>query len=57
MLRVKTIVCPVDFSEFSVKAYDYAYSLAKHYDAELLIEHVIQPLQAAYPYYAFPSAA
>jgi nucleotide-binding universal stress UspA family protein len=53
MLKVKTIVCPVDFSEFSVKAYDYAYSLAKHYNAELLVEHVIQPLQAAYPYYAF----
>ena len=57
MLKVKTIVCPVDFSEFSIKAYDYAYSLAKHYNAELLVEHVIQPLQAAYPYYAFPSAA
>jgi nucleotide-binding universal stress UspA family protein len=54
MLRIERILCPVDFSEPSAKAYDYAYSLAKHYQAELLVEHVVQPLQAAYPYYAFP---
>ncbi len=56
MLKVETIVCPVDFSEFSNKAYDYAYSLAKHYNAKLLVEHVVQPLQVAYPYCTFPEA-
>jgi len=56
-MNFERIVCPVDFSEYSGKAYDYAYSLAKHYGAKLFVEHVVQPLQAAYPYYAFPEAA
>jgi len=56
MVSINKIVCPVDFSEYSTKAYDYAYSLAKHYHAKLLVEHVVQPLPAAYPYYAFPEA-
>jgi len=56
MVNISRIVCPVDFSEYSTKAYDYAYSLAKHYHAKLLVEHVVQPLPAAYPYYAFPEA-
>src|SRR5215472_5001754 len=55
-MNFERIVCPVDFSEYSGKAYDYAYSLAKHYGAKLFVEHVVQPLQAAYPYYAFPEA-
>jgi nucleotide-binding universal stress UspA family protein len=56
MLKFQNIVCPVDFSEFSTRACDYAYSLAKHYGAKLYFEHVVQPLTAAYPYYAFPDA-
>jgi len=55
-MNIERIVCPVDFSEYSGRAYDYAYSLARHYGAKLLVEHVVQPLQAAYPYYAFPEA-
>jgi len=54
MLRIEKILCPLDFSEFSVKAYDYAQSLAQHYGAKLLLQHVVQPLTATYPYYAFP---
>jgi nucleotide-binding universal stress UspA family protein len=56
MLRIEKILCPLDFSEFSVKAYDYAQSLAQHYGAKLLLQHVVQPLTATYPYYAFPDA-
>ncbi|HEV2177566.1 MAG TPA: universal stress protein [Terriglobia bacterium] len=56
MMKIERIVCPVDFSEYSTKAYDYAYSLAKHYRAKLFLEHVVQPLQVPYPYYAFPEA-
>lgn len=56
MLRIEKILCPVDFSEYSLKAYDYAQSLAQHYGARLLLQHVVQPLTAAYPYYAFPDA-
>ena len=56
MLRIEKILCPVDFSEYSAKAYDYAQSLAQHYGAKLLLQHVVQPLTSAYPYYAFPDA-
>jgi hypothetical protein len=37
MPRFKSILCPIDFSEFSVKAYDYAQSFAWYYNAELLV--------------------
>jgi nucleotide-binding universal stress UspA family protein len=56
MLKFERILCPVDFSDYSAKAYEYAQSLARHYGAELTLQHVIQPLAAAYPYYAFPDA-
>jgi nucleotide-binding universal stress UspA family protein len=56
MLRINRILCPVDFSDFSVKAYEYAYSLAQHYGAKLFLEHVVHPLTSAYPYYAFPDS-
>ena len=56
MLKIERIVCPVDFSEYSNRAYDYAYSLAKHYGAKLLLEHVVQPLTVAYPNYSFPDS-
>ena len=35
MLRIERILCPIDFSEFSARAYDYAQSLARHYQAKL----------------------
>jgi nucleotide-binding universal stress UspA family protein len=45
MLRVlKRILCPVDFSEPSLKALEYALALAKEADAELLLMHVIEGL-------------
>jgi nucleotide-binding universal stress UspA family protein len=56
MVKIERIVCPVDFSEFSAKAFDYAYSLARHYGARLLVEHVVQPLTVTYPYYGFPDS-
>jgi nucleotide-binding universal stress UspA family protein len=54
MLKIERILCPMDFSEFSVRAYGYAQSLAKRYAAKLYVEHVVQPLGTAYPYYVFP---
>lgn len=55
LINLERILCPVDFSEFSTKAFEYAYSLARHYRAKLLLEHVVQPIVAAYPYFAFPA--
>lgn len=57
MLEIKRILCPIDFSDFSVKAYDYACSLARRYEARLFLEHVISPVGATYPYYILPDAA
>ena len=53
MLKISRILRPIDFSEFSVKAYDYAQSLAWHYKASLLLEDVID-LLTPYPFYAVP---
>ena len=44
MPQIKSILCPVDFSEFSVNAYEYAQSLAWHYKATLFLQHVLYPL-------------
>lgn len=57
MLKIQRILCPVDFFESSAKAYDYAYSLALRYGAKLYVEHVIDILAPAYPYYNFPDIA
>ena len=44
MPQIGSILCPVDFSEFSVNAYEYARSLAWHYKATLILQHVLYPL-------------
>ena len=54
MPHIERILCPVDFSEFSERAYDYAQSLAWHYKATLFLVHVIDSLAPYRCYYAFP---
>ena len=49
MLEVKLILCPIDFSEFSVRAYRHALSLAEHYRAKVVALHVVEQFR-------FPSA-
>jgi nucleotide-binding universal stress UspA family protein len=41
-LEIKLILCPVDFSEFSIRAYHYALSLAEHYRAQLVAQHIVE---------------
>jgi nucleotide-binding universal stress UspA family protein len=41
-MDIKFILCPVDFSEFSVRAYGHAQSLAGHYGAKLVVQHVVE---------------
>ena len=48
MLEIKLILCPVDFSEFSIRAYHYALSLAEHYRAQLVVQHIVE--LSRYPY-------
>lgn len=41
-MLIKLILCPVDFSENSVRAYRHALSLAEHYGSRLVAQHVVE---------------
>ncbi len=49
MLPIQRILCPLDFSEISPLSLEYAQSFAKHYSAELLVLHALEPMEVAYP--------
>lgn len=49
----KKILCPVDFSEFTDEILAYAVSVAKHFNAELHLIHVIPNLNYFTPYESF----
>src|SRR6266404_7456680 len=42
MPKIRRILCPIDFSEFSATAYRYALSIAQHYEANLFVQHVVE---------------
>ena len=42
----KTILCPLDFSDASIRALEYALSLAQEADARLILLHVVESLLA-----------
>jgi len=56
MPQIERILCPIDFSEFSEKAYDYAQSLAWHYKATLFLQHVIDSLTPPFHRNPFPDS-
>jgi hypothetical protein len=41
-MQLKSVLCPVDFSEFSAAAYQYALSLAEYYQARLICLHIVE---------------
>jgi nucleotide-binding universal stress UspA family protein len=41
-LKINLILCPIDFSEFSVSAYQHALSVAEHYRAKLVAQHIVE---------------
>jgi universal stress protein A len=47
------IVCPVDFSEFTDEIIEYGVSIAKKFDAEFHLLHVIPNLNYFTPYESF----
>jgi len=55
MLKLKLILCPVDFSEFSSTAYRYALSVAEHYQAKLVVQHIVELWR--YPSASFAASA
>ena len=50
--RIERILCPVDFSEVSVKAYRYAQSIAGRYRAALVVQHTVELAQYVCAIYA-----
>jgi nucleotide-binding universal stress UspA family protein len=52
MLEIKLILCPIDFSEFSIRAYHHALSLAQHYRAKLVAQHIVELWRYPYADYA-----
>jgi nucleotide-binding universal stress UspA family protein len=55
MLTIERILCPVDFSEFSDRACEYAHSFASHFGAKLFVLHVAEPFVPIDPSYISPS--
>lgn len=49
----KKIVCPVDFSQFTDEIVNYALSIAKKFEAEVHLLHVIPTLNYFTPYESF----
>ncbi len=43
ILRLKSILVPMDFSKISQKALDYAVPLAKQFGAKITVLHAIEP--------------
>src|SRR6267143_5911044 len=52
MLEIKLILCPIDFSEFSVSAESLKLKLAEHYRAKLVAQHVVELWRYPYAEYA-----
>jgi len=55
MLEIKLILCPIDFSEFSVRAYRYALSIAEHYRSRVVAQHIVELWR--YPSAGFAASA
>jgi nucleotide-binding universal stress UspA family protein len=51
-MQLKRILCPIDFSEFSIVAYQYALSLAEHYNADVIALHVVELWKLPFADYA-----
>jgi len=43
--KVKRILAPVDFSEASLAGLDYAAAIGEHFDAELVVLFVVEPVR------------
>jgi nucleotide-binding universal stress UspA family protein len=44
MVRIQRILCPVDFYPASERAVNYAVKLAKNYESQLILLHVVAPI-------------
>jgi nucleotide-binding universal stress UspA family protein len=51
-MLIQRILCPIDFSEFSTRAFLHALSLAEHYQTSLVALHVVEMWKYPYADYA-----
>jgi nucleotide-binding universal stress UspA family protein len=51
-MQLKSILCPIDFSDFSVTAYQYALSLARYYESSIVVLHVVELWKNPFAEYA-----
>ena len=50
-IRIERILCPVEPSDVSAKAYRYAQSIAAHYHASLIVQNIIELTQHVSAFY------
>src|SRR5262245_40923203 len=56
MVNVRTILCPIDFSEHSHSALGHAEEVARRFEAQLIVVHIVEPVM--YPVaYGLPPVA
>jgi nucleotide-binding universal stress UspA family protein len=55
-MELKSILCPIDFSDFSAAAYQHALSLAEYYKARLVALHVVELWKYPFADYAAQEA-
>ena len=55
-MQLKSILCPIDFSDFSAAAYQYALSLAEYYRARILALDVVELWKYPFADYAAQEA-
>lgn len=55
-MQLKSILCPIDFSDFSSAAYQYALSLADYYKAKLIALHTVELWKYPFADYAAQEA-
>ncbi len=55
-MQLKSILCPIDFSDFSAAAYQYALSLADYYKARIVALHVVELRKYPFADYAAQEA-
>ncbi len=57
MLPIKKIICTTDFSDASFAAIQTAEELARQYDAEVILTHIVAPIPAlGAPHHTGPAA-
>lgn len=55
-MQLKSILCPIDFSDFSAAAYQYALSLADYYRAKVVVLHIVELWKYPFADYAAQEA-